>query len=132
MIRLATAEDVDAMIALALEVYGPIFDVQLARETLPMSVQSPHLFVLIGNNVTGICCLAPAIFRPRLLRGIATFMVARKGHVFEACDMIRLMMRWAKQRSAVSFSLGADIGFDVRPIALRLGFSEQQSFSVTL
>ena len=123
MIRPASLEDFDLIIAIAKAAYADAEGVDVAgcRAWAAQVVLRPDVLIVVGERCFAVGSVSATFYRPDVRKGYMLFLAGLPGAVFEECAALRYLISWAKERGAQSFHFGEQTGVNLAPIARRVG-----------
>lgn len=122
MVRLATIDDVPAMLEIAAERYPP-FNRAEAEAWVVRIIEHPDAILLRSTHGFAAATLYATFWEPQVMKAAMLFVcVSRKANPlgFEGFRLIDAMRAWAGGRGASRLHLGTDTGVDLGPIAKRM------------
>lgn len=128
-IRLMTADDLPWIAELARRRYPQRYDeTTMAGWLLNTVFRNPHVYLAIRTEEAGVIAymqvmpwLAP---EPDV---DVMFVFAEQGAVWQALELLRASIRWAKKHRAARWRLSSDTEYDFGPLAKRLGAQQLTS-----
>lgn len=121
MIRVATMDDIDWMIAIAQDRYGrERVDVARVRAWLENALQQGWMQFLRGDHGFAVGAVTHAFYDPEA-HGHMLFIAVKLNKDMEGYKLARRLRDWAFSRGAVMFHISSATVYNLEPFARRLG-----------
>lgn len=122
MIRQATLDDMDWLLALANEKYeAGRMDDERCRAWLPQALGLNWMLFLRGEFGAGVASITAPFYDSKAITGHLLFVASRVNKSMEAFRIVRLLSNWAFEHGARAFAISNGTGCDLTPFAKRLG-----------
>ena len=93
----------------------------------------PEVAFFRTDDVWGCAMVGALMFYDAKPRGVMVFLAGRHGKAWQAVQVLREMVGWARGKGATSFTIGEDTGMRIEALAKRIGAKrDRPSFRLEL
>jgi hypothetical protein len=127
-------DDVPWMVALARRRYPNNFDIQAAELWFRNIVlKQPLVFLPLRTEGAFLVVLISVIpWLPTEWEANVAMICADDGKLWEAMTLVRESIHWAERRKCAKWHISSETGFDIAPMALRVGAKPAPRYRVEL
>jgi hypothetical protein len=123
-VRRCTVMDVPDMLRIAVSCY-PEFNQRKAVEWGQGALLNPEMAFFRTDNCWGAVTTASLWYEDKP-RAVVAFLAGSHGKAWEAVQVLRAMIGWARDHGAASFSFGEETGMRMSALAKRVGAVEDR------
>jgi hypothetical protein len=123
------------MVELAVQRYSNRFDFQAGEMWVRgIVLRQPMVFLPVRtDHAFAISMISANPWMPAEWHAHIAMVCAEEGFMWDAMALLRESVAWARRRKCIDWRINSDTGFDLQPMALRLGADEVRgSFKVDL